>query len=96
MLAQLIRHAANLYYLPVNGVSTPQWPNHTTWDQWHTKGGNDRYSIVADPLFVDAAGGDYRLQQASPARALGIEGVDQCSIGTSGNAFSAGTRPSWC
>ena len=35
--------------------------------------GYDRHSAFADPLFVDEANGDYRLQPDSPALALGIE-----------------------
>ncbi|NQT94483.1 MAG: right-handed parallel beta-helix repeat-containing protein, partial [Lentisphaerae bacterium] len=37
--------------------------------------GYDRHSVFADPLFVDEANGDYRLQPDSPALKLGIEGI---------------------
>jgi hypothetical protein len=35
--------------------------------------GFDTHSVTADPLFVDAAAGDYRLQPASEAFRLGIQ-----------------------
>ncbi|MCC6862399.1 MAG: hypothetical protein IT158_27735, partial [Bryobacterales bacterium] len=33
-------------------------------------------SVFADPLFVDAARGDYRFREGSPALKLGIEPLD--------------------
>jgi hypothetical protein len=43
--------------------------------------GHDTRSIDDDPLFVDAARDDYRLQADSPARALGIVSVDVSRAG---------------
>ena len=45
-------------------------------------------SIIADPLFVDPASGDYRVREDSPARKLGITGVDARDFGvTQENPF---------
>ena len=41
----------------------------------------DVNSIVADPLFVDAANGDYRLKPDSPAFKLGFQPIDVSRIG---------------
>ena len=43
-----------------------------SWDKWREMG-FDANSIVADPLFVDAENGDYRLKPESPALKLGIK-----------------------
>ncbi len=41
----------------------------------------DVHSVVADPLFVDAAAGDYRLKPESPALALGFQPIPIERIG---------------
>jgi parallel beta-helix repeat protein len=41
------------------------------WAAWQAEGW-DRHSIVADPIFVAADKGDYRLRDDSPARRLGL------------------------
>ena len=50
------------------------------WTAWQDMG-LDRSSVVADPLFVDAARGDYRLQPESPALKLGFEPIPVERIG---------------
>ncbi|MCC7494962.1 MAG: right-handed parallel beta-helix repeat-containing protein [Fimbriimonadaceae bacterium] len=42
------------------------------WERWRAVG-YDEHGQIADPLLVDAAHDDYRLQPGSPAAALGID-----------------------
>ncbi len=41
-------------------------------EQYRADTGHDKQSVLADPLFVDAAAGDYRLQANSPCPNAGI------------------------
>lgn len=50
------------------------------WGSWQAAGA-DRHSEIADPLFVDAAAGDYRLRPESPALRLGFEPIPFEKIG---------------
>ena len=43
--------------------------------------GVDKNSLSVDPLFVDAAKGDFRLQPNSPALKLGIKSLDLSNVG---------------
>lgn len=65
-----------------------------TWEEWHEKQGiediwytpyMDRHSRIADPLFVDAAARDFRLQPESPAIAMGFRPIDIDAIGLYGD-----------
>ncbi|HUW34456.1 MAG TPA: hypothetical protein VM223_22845 [Planctomycetota bacterium] len=42
--------------------------------------GNDRDSIVADPLFVNPEAGDFRLRPESPALKMGFEPIESWSL----------------
>jgi hypothetical protein len=53
------------------------------FETWQTKA-NDVGSIVADPLFVDAANGDFQLQPDSPALKLGFQPIDLSRTGLYG------------
>jgi hypothetical protein len=41
----------------------------------------DQHSAIADPKFVNAVDGDFRLGPDSPAYALGFEDIDYAAIG---------------
>ncbi|HUT94474.1 MAG TPA: right-handed parallel beta-helix repeat-containing protein, partial [Thermoguttaceae bacterium] len=66
--------------------STAGEPRFTDMDfaAWKTKG-NDVGSIVADPLFVDAANDDFRLRPDSPALKLGFKPIDLSNTGLYGD-----------
>lgn len=51
-----------------------------SWERWQTRG-HDRQSLIADPLFVDAAKLDFRLKPESPALKLGFQAPDLRTVG---------------
>jgi hypothetical protein len=51
-----------------------------TWPQWRAAG-QDKNSIIGDPLFVDVAKDDFRLKPASPAKQVGFEPFDTGDVG---------------
>jgi hypothetical protein len=50
------------------------------WTEWQARG-HDPMGVVADPLFVDPARGDFRLSAESPAFALGFVPFDVAATG---------------
>jgi hypothetical protein len=57
--------------------------NAKSLDEWR-QDGQDMHSVVADPLFVDVANGDFRLKPGSPALKLGFDPIDMERIGLKG------------
>lgn len=62
------RFESNLYYDTSGKV--PRFGGRT-WKQWQRLGA-DRESVIGDPLFRDAARGDFRLGRRSPAPGIGF------------------------
>lgn len=69
----------NLYF---NAAGKPVlFPGDLTLEQWRAQRKHDLNSIVADPLFVDVAGDDYRLKPDSPAFKIGFKPWDHSMMG---------------
>ena len=68
----------------------PEQGRHFTWEEWQKLGG-DPHSILADPLFVNAAQHDYRLKPDSPALKQGFKPIPTDKIGP----FKDDLRASW-
>jgi len=71
----------NLYWNPRwKGAAPGLKFSNATLAQWQARG-HDTNSIIADPLFVDAARQDFRLQPGSPATRMGFKAIDLGSVG---------------
>ncbi|MHB1035818.1 MAG: hypothetical protein ACYC35_13620 [Pirellulales bacterium] len=70
----------NLYW---NASGKPILFGDKTLAQWQAMG-QDKESIVADPLFVDPEKGDFRLRPGSPAEKIGFEPWDLSAVGPRG------------
>jgi parallel beta-helix repeat protein len=67
----------NLYW---NSAGKPVQFDGKPLADWQ-KRGQDVHSMIADPLFVDPAGGDFRLKDGSPALRLGFRQIDVGPVG---------------
>ena len=52
------------------------FPGNLSFDQWREKWNQDRYSLVADPLFADPKNDDFQLNPNSPALKIGFQAFD--------------------
>ena len=73
---------SNLYWDA--GGAAPQFKGQTL-EQWQA-GGQDAGSVVADPLFVDAAHDNYALRPNSPALKIGFQPFDWSGAGARDSA----------
>ena len=48
--------------------------------EWQASG-QDAASLIADPLFVNPAAGDFRLRKDSPALKIGFQPIDLSRVG---------------
>ncbi|HPC49343.1 MAG TPA: right-handed parallel beta-helix repeat-containing protein [Kiritimatiellia bacterium] len=64
----------------ISGLRLEEVEPASEWEAWQMAGA-DRDSVVADPQFVDAARGDFRLKPDSPALKLGFEPIAFDKIG---------------
>jgi len=55
-------------------------PAGKSWEEWKAAG-QDTESVVADPLFIDPASGNFTLSSLSPAWALGFQAIDMSTVG---------------
>ncbi len=74
----------NLYYRA--GGESFDWPGDRTFEQWKEWTGQDKNSIIADPLFVDPENGDFTLKPGSPAEKIGFVPIDTSLIGRRRNS----------
>jgi hypothetical protein len=51
-----------------------------SWHDWRARGA-DVHGVIADPLFVDPANGDFRLKKGSPAADVGFVAFDPALAG---------------
>lgn len=67
----------NLYW---NASGNPVLFANKSFDEWKSVG-QDKNSIIADPMFVDPEHGNFKLQPGSPAVRIGFEPWDMTTVG---------------
>lgn len=67
----------NLYY---RTDGQPIRFGNWSFAEWQARG-QDRHSLIADPLFVDPSQGDFSLQPGSPAASIGFKPIDLSRVG---------------
>lgn len=64
-----------------------------TLSEWRAATNFDANSLTGDPLFVNAAQGNFKLQPSSPARGAGRDGVDMGAYPTGNEVIGVTTLP---
>ena len=77
---------ANSIRLSVTNATNPS----PTWEGWHQLG-NDKQSVISDPLFANPAKDDFRIATNSPAYQLGFKTLPLDKIGP----YQDELRASW-
>ena len=70
-------YKSNLYW---NASGSSITFSGKSWNEWQAAG-QDKNSLIADPLFVDPERGDFRLRPDSPAAKIGFEPWDLSDVG---------------
>lgn len=81
---------SNLVYHYGGAIQIPVNSNPINWSDWQALG-QDVHSVVADPLFIDPANGNYRLRTNSSALSLGFVQIPITQIGP----YQDTRRASW-
>ena len=72
---------SNLHYNVSGPVSAMGEKEKISLEEFQTVYGNDKYSIEADPMFVDYENNDFRLKPESPAYKIGFRDIDFSDVG---------------
>ena len=75
--ATCVRSTSNLYW---NASGKPVLFGTKSLAEWQATG-QDKDSLIADPMFVDPEKGDFRLRPSSPAAQIGFEPWDLSAVG---------------
>ena len=79
-LANTFRHIDHNVYFSTREAWPITFLNDMSFEAWQ-ESGRDVHSVMADPMFVDAANGDFRLRPDSPALKLGFKQIKVKPIG---------------
>ncbi len=79
-------HADRNVYWCTDADAPVEFPGGKDFADWQ-KEGYDPDSVIADPLFVNAAAFDFRLRPESPALKLGFQPLDLSTAGLVGDAW---------
>jgi len=67
------------FYFGQNELAANEFAGQS-FDEWQ-KHGQDLHSLIADPLLIDPALGNFSLRPHSPALRIGFEPIDMSTVG---------------